>query len=211
MSKDAYGNPNTPITATAIDVDYGGAVRNRVVGVYPTTTARDAALTSPDEGAVAVITGDEAVTIYDGSAWSTVLNYGMDPAGSDYSNSSGQLTATAYADLAPVTSYDFISDVEVSIVTGARAAVWISAALSNATGGATTYLAYAISGASSSGAASARSLQYESSNANDRSRGSVMGLHEGLTPGTNVFTLQGKVSSGVGTISTPYILVIPLP
>lgn len=48
----------------------------QVVMTFSTTTARDAAVTSPEEGMVAVITGSDLVTIYTGSAWVEYGRYG---------------------------------------------------------------------------------------------------------------------------------------
>jgi hypothetical protein len=43
---------------------------------FATTTARDTALTAPEEGMIAVITGSDLVTIYTGSAWVEYGRYG---------------------------------------------------------------------------------------------------------------------------------------
>jgi len=48
----------------------------QVVMTFSTTTARDAAVTAPEEGMVAVITGSDLMTIYTGSAWVEYGRYG---------------------------------------------------------------------------------------------------------------------------------------
>lgn len=52
---------------TAAELD--SYVRDQVVSQFASTTARDAAITSPVEGMVCAITGDDRVYVYDGSAW----------------------------------------------------------------------------------------------------------------------------------------------
>lgn len=48
----------------------------QVVMTFSTTTARDAAVTAPEEGMVAVITGSDLMTVYTGSAWVEYGRYG---------------------------------------------------------------------------------------------------------------------------------------
>jgi len=48
----------------------------QVVMTFATTTARDAAVTSPEEGMVAAITDDDLLTVYTGSAWVEYGRYG---------------------------------------------------------------------------------------------------------------------------------------
>lgn len=54
-------------------------LQDQVVAVFATTTARDAAITSPAEGQVAYIKADDSFTWYSGSAWK-ILTYGTNVA-----------------------------------------------------------------------------------------------------------------------------------
>lgn len=47
-----------------------------VVGIYADATARDAAITAPTEGQAAYLTGTNAWTVYDGSAWTVRFVWG---------------------------------------------------------------------------------------------------------------------------------------
>jgi hypothetical protein len=59
---------------TASDVN--NYLMEQSVMSFATTTARDTALSEPEEGMVAVITGSDLVTIYTGSAWVEYGRYG---------------------------------------------------------------------------------------------------------------------------------------
>jgi hypothetical protein len=49
--------------------EVNGYLMAQVIAVFANTTARDAAITSPEEGQFAYITGDDELTYYDGAAW----------------------------------------------------------------------------------------------------------------------------------------------
>lgn len=49
------------------------AIEKRVVGVHNNVAARDAAVTSPEEGQVAYLKDSNKLTYYTGSAWADVL------------------------------------------------------------------------------------------------------------------------------------------
>lgn len=49
--------------------DFQGYVQDQVIFGFATTAARDAAVTTPVEGMVAGITGDDILTVYTGAAW----------------------------------------------------------------------------------------------------------------------------------------------
>lgn len=52
-----------------LDIDWGNAIRDRVVHHFANVAARDAALTSPTEGMAAYINDIDALTVYNGVAW----------------------------------------------------------------------------------------------------------------------------------------------
>ena len=119
---------------------------------------------------------------------------------------------TSFTDLSALTvsgvPSGFTNDVQVTAVTGVQALVLITAKISNDTAGAVTFIGYRVSGATTQTAIEANSLQYESSNANDRARITAHHLTN-LTAGTNTFTCQAKVSTGTANISQVRLAVIP--
>ena len=105
-------------------------------------------------------------------------------------------------------NWNFTTEIEVTVTTGTVALVLFKASLANDTGGQLTFLSYSVSGATTVAAADGHAIRYESSNAADRAQFGGHDLREGLTAGSNVFTLEGKVSANTGTISRPEIAVI---
>ena len=105
-------------------------------------------------------------------------------------------------------AWGFASEVEVTVTTGTEALVLFKADLSNNTGGSQCRLSYSVSGATTVAASDLRSVFYESSNAGDGATLSGFDLAIGLTAGSNVFTLEGRVSADTGTIARPEIAVI---
>jgi hypothetical protein len=98
----------------------------------------------------------------------------------------------------------------VTVTTGSTALVIVSARMSNSTASASCYAAVTVSGASSVAAQDAAALKYRSSNANDDLRASAANLMTGLTPGSNSFTAQYRVTSGTGTFLERRVLVMAL-
>ena len=118
-------------------------------------------------------------------------------------------TPTVWNTLGGVNWYNDASQVEVSTTTGTNVLVIFRAMLSNNTAGALTYVSYGISGATTSAGDLTRAIGFESSAANDRMLAGVATHRSGLTAGTNVFTLVGLVSAGIGKIEQPSITVLP--
>ena len=124
--------------------------------------------------------------------------------GSDTAVTSSYLTMSGHGP----TDWDFASEIEVTVTTGTEALVLFKADLSNNTGGSQCRLSYSVSGATTVAASDLRSVFYESSNAGDGATLSGFDLAIGLTAGSNVFTLEGRVSADTGTIARPEIAVI---
>lgn len=79
---------------TASDVDQ--YLMKQTVMPFASTTARDAALTSPTEGMVCVITGEDRLYVYDGSAWQRAGHWsGSGRAGGQFRRASNQSITTA--------------------------------------------------------------------------------------------------------------------
>ncbi len=118
--------------------------------------------------------------------------------------------STSYVTLAAAAPSDwaFATEIEVTVTTGTVALVLLKAQLSNNTGGSGTFLSYSVSSATTVAASDNHSIFYESSNANDSAEFGGFDLRTGLTAGSNVFTLEGRVNGNTGTIQRPEIAVI---
>ena len=114
---------------------------------------------------------------------------------------------TGYFKLGAAAQWNFTSEIEVTVTTGTRALVLFKTLFSNDTAGARTHMSYSISGATTTAAADTQAISYESSVAVDLAE---FGGHDlaTVTAGSNVFTLEGRASAGVGTIHRPEITVI---
>lgn len=117
------------------------------------------------------------------------------------------ITSTTFAD--PDTGAPGPS---VTAVTGGMAVVGYRTALTIPSATARIECSYAVSGATTRAADTARSCGYSASgNANGFIyRGCVVDLATGLVPGTNTFTMKYNVSSGTGTTDNRRIWVLPL-
>lgn len=98
----------------------------------------------------------------------------------------------------------------VTVTCGTTALVGISANLKQNTNTAFALASYAVSGATTVAAADGVSVQRQFATASgDNIRASVVMLKTGLTPGSNTFTMQYRVTSGTGTFADRSIFVIP--
>lgn len=98
-----------------------------------------------------------------------------------------------------------------SITTGTTALVVVSAfRANNSTAGKVVGITYSVSGATTIAAADQRGSMGTSSGASEWFPLGRTFLETGLTAGTNVFQMEGKVDAGTGTVVRPSLLVIPL-
>ncbi len=119
-------------------------------------------------------------------------------------------TTTGYVTLATtgVANWVFAAEVEVTVTTGTVALVLFKARLANNTADAVTFLSYSVSSATTVAANDNHAIFYEAEAANDQGMFGGFDLRTGLTAGSNVFTLEGRVSAGTGDIARPEIAVI---
>lgn len=127
----------------------------------------------------------------------------------DIDTASGLSRSTGYKTLANLTPTPFAGEVEVTLTTGSEALVLIKARLSNDTAGSFTFLSYSVSGASTISAVDVSGIAYESSNNDDVAFFGGFDLQTALSAGSNVFTLEARISANDGTIQGPEIAVIP--
>jgi hypothetical protein len=122
-------------------------------------------------------------------------------------NDSGA-NGTGYFKLASLSAWIFASEIEATVTTGTEALVLWKANIFNDTAGGRVFLSYSVSGATTVAASDTRAIQFESTAAGDLAEFGGFDLVIGLTAGSNVFTLEGRVTAGVGTLQRPEIAVI---
>ena len=149
-----------------------------------------------DETAPAIATVTGRLIVTDGANSITE----RDPT-SDYEGASQTTTSTTYTDLATVGP-------AVTVTAGGSALVMWSAELENDTAGGASFVGVAVSGATTSAAADDHAMFYRTTTA-----GYIIGMSyvylQGLTAGSNTFTLKYRVSAGTGTFRLRRLAVIP--
>jgi hypothetical protein len=172
--------------------------------VYTNEAARDAAITSPEEGMVAYLTAPTVpaatgettmvptgvVTVYNGSVWVCVTPVS---AVNTLTGTTTSATYTATLGGSPGTN------VSVTLVTGTTALVSIHCGMTPTTVPATNYASLAVSGAGTVAASDNTSVFFAQGDINFLTAGAGTFPLSGLTAGTNTFTLQYR--TGAGTAS----------
>lgn len=101
MAGAGYKTFNAGDILTASDVQT--YLQDQVVTVFATTTARDAAITSPAEGQVAYIKADDSYTWYNGSSWKILVyatNVAYTPTLTNFTNTgTGAVTTGFYTQI----------------------------------------------------------------------------------------------------------------
>ncbi len=149
-----------------------------------------------------------------GSATTHLVSDGSAPTwrgiATDVDTTSKNGTGTSYLPLADLSGggFGFATEIEVTVTTGTVALVLFKATLLNDNAGSFTLMSYSVSGATTVAAADNHVIRYESGAANDTAEFGGFDLRTGLTAGSNVFTLEGRVNGGTGSISRPEIAVI---
>jgi hypothetical protein len=116
-------------------------------------------------------------------------------------NTTGSSTTTS-------TSYGNLADAvttSVTVATGTMALVSIYCNFNNSATN-RTWMAFAVSGATTIASDDCRSIDQATAAGN---RWGATFLRDGLTPGNNTFTLQYRVTAGTGTFSVRRIAVVP--
>ncbi len=120
------------------------------------------------------------------------------------SDTSDTTTSTSYGDLAGS------SGPSVTVTLGNRAFVAITARINNSTATQPGVVGYDISGATTFSADDSRALWHETNGTGEFNRSTYIGLHTGLTGGSNTFTMKYRVGGGTGSFQFREICVIPL-
>jgi hypothetical protein len=185
------------LTAASMNIVSGNARMGNPV--YTNEAARDAAITSPEEGMTAYLTAPTVPaatgattavptgvqTIYNGSVWVCVTEVGA------FTTTSGTTTSTSFTTLTGGGT-----NPSVTLVTGTTALIAVSTSQS-ATSGFTVITSVAVSGATTLAAADERGTLTTGSTA---FRSSDVFILTGLTAGTNTFTLNYRTAGGTATV-----------
>lgn len=111
--------------------------------------------------------------------------------------------STSYTDLATVGP-------TVTATTGTKALVFWHAFFSNSLIDTATWCSVEVTGASSSSASDVRALMVDGVAAGNACEASMFELYDGLTPGSNTFTMKYRVTGGTGTWNWRRIAVVAL-
>jgi hypothetical protein len=165
-------------------------LQKQAVMTFTTEAARDAAITVPLEGMFCYLTAPTVTSssfmVYNGSLWidaisKTAFGATFNPAVGGYANTA----------------------ISVSVYTGTSAVVTLtSPGLSNS-GGSTTVMSFAVSGATTTAAADANGFDSIGPTIIGKSRQ----LTIALTAGLNTFTIASRASGPTATILVPSITV----
>jgi hypothetical protein len=175
---------STVVAGTTITASWGNAnVRDQVVTPFASRSARNSAIASPIDGMIAAITGDDVLSVYNSSAWLSFTPLSANVATNESTSSS---TYTALATAGP----------SVTIETGTKALVILTAYMSPATQFSRGYMSVAVSGATTLAASDNFAVTFEAPNAGGADRQTAVALIDTLTAGVNTFTSQYRVAGG---------------
>ena len=140
------------------------------------------------------------------SKFTTLGLKGIEVASDNDMANSRTFTNTGYLDLDALTGgAGAIDAISASVVTGTRALVMFNAIVNNTAG--FSIVSYRVSGATTIASNDFYSAQSALTTNHTVSRSRVQGA---LTPGTNDFEVQARVSAGTGSILGVELIVIPL-
>ena len=176
------------------------------VWVFANAAARDAAVTSPQEGNMCYLKDTDALQSYSGSAWVAV-------GGTASFNTARNVVATAES----TTSTSFVgltTALAVTVTTGTKALVSLGARMGNGTvTGTGAFMGVAVSGATTIAASDqyAAGYYYFGSTTNYQPMPYATFLITGLTAGSNVFTTQYRsLTTDAVTFTNRIISVVNL-
>ena len=121
-------------------------------------------------------------------------------------------TVVATAETTVSTSYAALATAgpAVTVTTGARALVFLTALIANNSIGQKSYVGCAVSSATTIAAADTDAMEFQVYGSNAEFRGTTAILYKTLTPGSNVFTMQYRTTAGTATYTNRVLTVIAL-
>ena len=180
---------------TAADVD-GYLMQG--IWVFASAAARDAAVTSPQEGNACYLKDTDAVLTYSGSAWVAVGGSGVPTNNFNLVTTNESTSSTSYTALTTAGA--------VTLTTGTKALVIVGMGSNNPTGGARQFMSFSVSGATTIAASDQYAAYIATNDVQGISRASVVTL----TAGSNTFTTQFKTTTNTGSFRDRYLIVIDL-
>ena len=169
--------------------------------VFANAAARDAAVTSPQEGNMCFLKDTDVVQYYSGSAWTAVG--GSAPASASAQTLTNQTTtSTSYTGLATATA--------VTLTTGTKALIMFSSEIELTAAADRAYMSYAVSGATTIAANDAFSINVKTNSTQTIDAHSYAYIVTGLTAGSNTFTAQYKSSGATVYFNNRRINVVDM-
>ena len=200
MAGAGYKLYSTGDVLSATDVNE--YLQQQTVMVFASAAARTSALSAVlAEGMMSYLQDTNAVEAYNGSAWVAVGAASGAPASATSSGTATTSTSSAtYVD----------TSAAATLTTGTKALVLIGATVAFNNGSEeSTFISFKVSGATTSAATDDRGAQFFTSAANRPKVGlSRATLITGLTAGSNVFTLQIRVSASTGGVDVGYNVAV---
>jgi len=180
---------------TAADVD-GYLMQG--IWVFASAAARDAAVTSPQEGNACYLKDTNEVLTYSGSAWVAVGGSGVPANNFNLVTTNESTSSTSYTALTTAGA--------VTLTTGTKALVIVGMGSNNPSGGARQFMSFSVSGATTLAVSDQYAAYIATNDVQGISRASVVTL----TAGSNTFTTQFKTTTNTGSFRDRYIIVIDL-
>jgi hypothetical protein len=172
------------------------------VWTFADAAARDAAVTSPQEGNICYLKSTDAVMTYSGSAWVAVGGSSFPANASAETLTNQTTTSTSYTGLATATA--------VTLTTGTKAMVMFSSEIELAGTADRAYMSFAISGATTKASADAYSINIKTNATQTIDAHSYCYIVTGLTAGSNTFTAQYKSSGATVYFNNRRINVVDM-
>ena len=171
------------------------------INVFASAAARDAAITSPQEGQACYLKDTDAVQTYSGSAWVAVGS--SSPTSASAQTLTNQTTtSTSYTGLATATA--------VTLTTGTKAMIMFSTEIELTATADRAYMSYAVSGATTIAANDAFSINVKTNASQTIDAHSYCYIVTGLTAGSNTFTAQYKSSGATVYFNNRRINVVDM-
>lgn len=126
----------------------------------------------------------------------------------DVDNTEQFTSSTSYVDLDPVSTGGGIGP-SVTVDTGPIVQVHIYCQLKGSAVGASVWAGFDIAGSHTLAASDVRALQYQPAQANGFNRYGATFLIQDVTPGTNIFTMRYRASSGTAGFAVRNLAVVP--
>ena len=184
---------------TAGQVD--GYLMKQAVMYFADATARDAAITSPEEGMHAYLADSDSLVFYDGTRW--VLRGKPEAA---TVTTFEETTSTSFTDLTT-------AGPAVTVVVGASGKVRIDivALMRNTTAGRDALMGVAVSGATTRAAQTTEAARFRSDSVGQHATAAFNFVLTGLTPGSNTFTVKYRAdTAGTAGFENRQLIVTPL-